>query len=167
MGNKVKSKHMSNKKKVLQTWTSLEQSVNPYTGEIFPVKKTDYKKEYRGRKIKTPFIMWFNEIELLNRISKNALKVLILLEKRSKGNIVDISPGFKKIASQELNMHVNNVNSYIKELKNADILRQDREDDYMINPDFFWIEDLERKEEEGDPKWRSLKNDKAQDLEKG
>lgn len=64
-------------------------------------------------------------------------------------------------------MHVNNVNSYIKELKSADILRQDREDDYMINPDFFWIEDLERKEEEGEPKWRSLKNDKAWDLEKG
>ena len=124
----------------------LDASISKETGEIL-----DIRSRYKRIKLDSKFIMVFDLRQIAERISGKSLVVFTLLVDKagfgSNANIVDLSSGFKKMLSVELNTSPQNVSKYLKDIKDKDLVRLVDYDNYMINPELLWKGNIADREE--------------------
>ena len=100
----------------------LDASISKETGEIL-----DIRSRYKRIKLDSKFIMVFDLRQIAERISGKSLVAFTLLVDKagfgSNANIVDLSSGFKKMLSVELNTSPQNVSKYLKDIKDKDLVR--------------------------------------------
>lgn len=124
----------------------LDASISKETGEIL-----DIRSRYKRIKLDSKFIMVFDLRQIAERISGKSLVAFTLLVDKagfgSNANIVDLSSGFKKMLSVELNTSPQNVSKYLKDIKDKDLVRLVDYDNYMINPELLWKGNIADREE--------------------
>ena len=124
----------------------LDASISKETGEIL-----DIGSRYKRIKLDSKFIMVFDLRQIAERISGKSLVAFTLLVDKagfgSNANIVDLSSGFKKMLSVELNTSPQNVSKYLKDIKDKDLVRLVDYDNYMINPELLWKGNIADREE--------------------
>ena len=124
----------------------LDASISKETGEIL-----DIRSRYKRIKLDSKFIMVFDLRQIAERISGKSLVAFTLLVDKagfgSNANIVDLSSGFKKMLSVELNTSPQNISKYLKEIKDKDLVRLVDYDNYMINPELLWKGNIADREE--------------------
>ena len=124
----------------------LDASISKETGEIL-----DIRSRYKRIKLDSKFIMVFDLRQIAERISGKSLVAFTLLVDKagfgSNANIVDLSSGFKKMLSVELNTSPQNVSKYLKDIKDQDLVRLVDYDTYMINPELLWKGNIADREE--------------------
>ena len=124
----------------------LDASMSKETGEIL-----DIRSRYKRIKLDSKFIMVFDLRQIAERISGKSLVAFTLLVDKagfgSNANIVDLSSGFKKMLSVELNTSPQNVSKYLKDIKDKDLVRLVDYDNYMINPELLWKGNIADREE--------------------
>ena len=111
----------------------------------------DIRSRYKRIKLDSKFIMVFDLRQIAERISGKSLVAFTLLVDKagfgSNANIVDLSSGFKKMLSVELNTSPQNVSKYLKDIKDKDLVRLVDYDNYMINPELLWKGNIADREE--------------------
>ena len=124
----------------------LDASISKETGEIL-----DIRSRYKRIKLDSKFIMVFDLRQIAERISGKSLVAFTLLVDKagfgSNANIVDLSSGFKKMLSVELNTSPQNVSKYLKDIKDKDLVRLVEYDNYMVNPELLWKGNIVDREE--------------------
>ena len=124
----------------------LDASISKETGEIL-----DIRSRYKRIKLDSKFIMVFDLRQIAERISGKSLVAFTLLVDKagfgSNANIVDLSSGFKKMLSVELNTSPQNVSKYLKDIKDKYLVRLVDYDNYMINPELLWKGNIADREE--------------------
>ena len=124
----------------------LDASISKETGEIL-----DIRSRYKRIKLDSKFIVVFDLRQIAERISGKSLVAFTLLVDKagfgSNANIVDLSSGFKKMLSVELNTSPQNVSKYLKDIKDKDLVRLVDYDNYMINPELLWKGNIADREE--------------------
>ena len=124
----------------------LDASISKETGEIL-----DIRSRYKRIKLDSKFIMVFDLRQIAERISGKSLVAFTLLVDKagfgSNANIVDLSSGFKKMLSVELNTSPQNISKYLKDIKDKDLVGLVDYDNYMINPELLWKGNIADREE--------------------